>query len=102
MSSTYYGHHYAGQFYGLATAIMSHGRGQEDAILLAERNADEEAARHNATCSLMERFTRRVYKAIETEYTHHPERREQLRPKLTYWAKRLRYFSGRDWEEDVL
>lgn len=94
----YYGRHYAGQFHGLSTAIMSHGRGQEDAIILAERIADEKYQEHYKTCSMMERFTRRVYKALETEYTHHPERRSSITPHLVYWAKRLRHFQGRDWE----
>jgi len=94
----YYGRHYPGQFHGLSTAIMSHGRGQEDSIILAERIADEKYQEHYKTCSMMERFTRRVYKALETEYTHHPERRADITPHLVYWAKRLRHFQGRDWE----
>lgn len=101
MARTYYGKHYPGQFIPLDAAGWSRGRDDEDLILRAEREADEERARRNSECSLMERFTRRVYKAIETEYVRYPDRREMLGPKLQYWARRLRHYMGRDWEATV-
>lgn len=100
MTRPYYGRYYPGMFIPLNASIITLSPAEQAEIAETERELAEETARYNSSLPLMVRFTRRVYKAIETEYTKHPEQRAYLAAKLAYWAKRLRHYEGRDWEVD--